>query len=82
MVNFDSKNDKENLNMKNTKIKLIDFGKSFSLDFEFKRKRFETCLFSDFDLSEEFNYYIDILCLGNICYELLMGNRLLILKVY
>ena len=74
IVNFNSKNDKENLNMKNTKIKLIDFEELFSLGFEFKRNRFETRLCSFFDLNVGFNYYIDILCLGNICYELLMGK--------
>jgi serine/threonine protein kinase len=77
LVNFDSKNDQENINMKNTKIKLIDFSKLFSLDFEFKRERFETrvCTFDlNIKLNYEFNYYIDILCLGNICYELLTGK--------
>ena len=74
IVNFNSKNDKENLNMKNTKIKLIDFEELFSLGFEFKRNRFETRICSFFDLNVGFNYYIDILCLGNICYELLMGK--------
>lgn len=77
LVNFYSNNDGENLNMKNTKIKLIDFGKLFSLGFEFKRNRFKTCVgtcFNLYDEFDEFNYYIDILCLGNICYELLMGK--------
>ena len=85
MVSFDSEKDKENLNMMNAKIKIIDFGFSILLT---KQDLASTTVGSPINMDpiilEKFNKLrdksvtysnkVDIWSIGTVCYELLIGK--------
>ena len=72
MVGFDSQDDKENLNMMNAKIKIMEFG--FAVDLE--ELRIRELLLDPIGFSPLFNhsYQEDITLLGIVCYELITGK--------
>ena len=85
MVNFDNPTDKENLNMMNAKIKIIDFGFSILLN---KENLASTTVGSPINMDpiilEKFNKLrdknasydtkADIWSIGTVCYELFIGK--------
>ena len=85
MVNYDSQEDKENLNMMKAKIKIIDFGFSVLLN---EQNLASTTVGSPINMDpiilEKFNKLrdknitydtkADIWSLGTVCYELLIGK--------
>ena len=74
LINFDSEKDKENINLMNAKIKMINFKKAYKDD----------------DINTPYDFFVDdtrlykktvkkredtiIFCLGKMCYELLTGK--------
>ena len=87
MVNFDSEQDKQNLNMMKSKIKIIDFGFSIKLTAEKNYLAF-TAIGSPFNMDPlilnkyakrkginlGYDQKIDIWSIGTVCYELLIGK--------
>ena len=87
MVHFDTKADKDNLNMMKAKIKIIDFGTATKL---LEEKNFQTftpvgtlvnmapTILKKFkqDTKEGYDEKCDIWSIGTVCYELLIGKNL------
>ena len=75
MVGFDSQNDKENLNMMNAKIKIMEFG------FAVYKENIDKLIIKldPMGSSPLFNYSYqnDITLLGILCYELITGKTVL-----
>jgi serine/threonine protein kinase len=89
MVNFDSENDKENLNMLKAKIKIIDFGFATRLTAEKNDLTYsavgspinmDPIILEKFSKKKDVNLNIgydekaDIWSIGTVCYELLIGK--------
>ena len=66
LINFDSEIDKENINLMNAKIKLINFKKAYKDSFDMKGPTYSS-------LSKYREKTINF-CIGKICYELLTGK--------
>ena len=88
LVNFKNQNDKNILNMYGAEIKIIDFGfATHAKKVDLNRSILGSPLYMDpsilkkytkkekFDAKKGYDEKIDIWSLGNICYELLMGER-------
>ena len=87
MVNFDSEQDKENLNMMKAKIKIIDFGFATKLSAEKNDLTFsavgspinmDPIILNKFskrrDMNLGYDEKADIWSIGTVCYELLIGK--------
>ena len=95
MVNFDSKSDRENLNMMKAKIKIIDFGFATKLSENKNALTFSAvgspinmdpiilekfCKKKNVNPNIGYDEKVDIWSIGTVCYELLIGKAVFTAK--
>ena len=90
MVTFDNENDKNNLNLLNAKVKIIDFGLAIKVSAtnlaktyagsplnmapDILKKKISSCAASRINQFETYDEKVDIWSIGTVCYELLIGE--------